>query len=536
MKRAAVTAHLVLSLAGLVMADSARAESALADLIQDGQREAAIRLIDQGTDLNTAQNDGTTPLHWAVYRKDLALVERLLDNGANAAVVNRFGASPLAEAVKIADGSLVEALLQAGADPESANRDGQTALMLAMRTGSIETAGLLVEHGANVNASETWRGQTALMWAADGGYAELTQFLIDQGADVTARAVVNDWGSQITSEPRAQYRPTGGLTALLFAARSGCLDCIAAIVAAGEPVDRPTPEGVTPLILAIDNLNFDAADLLLDLGANPHYSDWWGRTPLYVAVDMNSDIPGVANAWSRNRANADNDDSDAVGKTAVDIMTRLLAAGAEVNTQLNMHRVGRGGNSQRFTDDLLTTGATPLLRAAIMHDHDTMRLLLANGALVDLPNVMGVTPLMAAASVGVRDVDFGSNRSPSFATDELIEAKVIESIEILLAAGADINSRILDTSSRTARIARPSSISDRESDSREGQTAIYRAAGQGWVQVVNFMIASGADADIVDSLGQSPLDIALGREASGDPVFDNVGAILAAATARNSRQ
>jgi ankyrin repeat protein len=528
MKRAAFTANLLVSLLSFVLANPARAESALADLIQDGRRAEALRLVDQGTDLNGAQNDGTTPLHWAVYRKDLALVERLLENGANAAVTNRFGASPLAEAVKVADGALVEALLQAGADPESANRDGQTALMLAMRTGSIEIAGLLVEHGANVNASETWRGQTALMWAADGGYPELTQYLIDEGADVTTRAVVNDWGSQITSEPRAQYRPTGGLTPLLFAARSGCLDCIRAIVSAGEAIDRPTPEGVTPLMLAIDNLNFDAADLLLDLGANPYYSDWWGRTALYLAVDMNSDIPGVPNGWSRGRAGAD--DGDALGKTAVDIMNRLLAAGAEVNTQLNMHRVGRGGNSQRFTDDLLTTGATPLLRAAIMHDHETMRILLDNGALVDLPNVMGVTPLMAAASVGVRDVDFGSNRSPSFATDERIEEKVIESLEILLAAGADINAPIIDTSSRSARIARPSSISDRESDSREGQTAIFRAAGQGWAEVVSFMIANGGRVDIVDKLGQSPVDIAMGREASGDPVYENVAAILEAPT------
>ena len=98
-------------------------------------------------------------------------------------------------------------------------------------------------------------------------------------------------------------------------------------------------------------------------------------------------------------------------------MRLLLAAGVNANPQLNMHRPGRGGNSQRFADDLLTTGATPLLRAAITHDHDAMRALLEHGALVDLPNVMGVTPLMAAAAVGVRDSYFGSNRSPTFDSD-----------------------------------------------------------------------------------------------------------------------
>jgi ankyrin repeat protein len=238
---------------------------------------------------------------------------------------------------------------------------------------------------------------------------------------------------------------------------------------------------------------------------------------------MNTDIPGVSNAWSRSQANLN--EYDAVGKSAMDIMQRLLDRGAEVNTQLNMHRVGRGGNSMRFTDDTLTTGATPLLRAAIMHDQEMMRLLLDNGALVDLPNVMGVTPLMAAASVGVRDTDFGSNRSPSFATDDRIEDKVIASLETLLAAGADINAEITDTHSRSARIARPSQMTD-----RNGRTAIFRAASQGWPKVVEFMIANGASVDLVDEQGFSPIDVAMGRAVSGSPVFEDVAEILEAAT------
>src|SRR5690606_31049473 len=260
---------------------------------------------------------------------------------------------------------------------------------------------------SDVNARETWRQQTALMWAADGAYPELVQLLIDHGADVTARAAVNDWGSQITSEPRAQYRPTGGLTPLLYAARSGCAECVRAIIAAGEDVDRPTPDGVTALMIAIDNYEFDTADVLLDAGANPHYADWWGRTAIYLAVDMHTYVPRSP-AYTRSSET-----------TALDIVERLLASGVEVNPQLNVHRPGRGGNSARFTDDLLTTGATPLLRAAITHDHAAMRLLLEHGAKVDLPNVMGVTPLMAATGLGVRNIDFGANRSPNFEGDQI---------------------------------------------------------------------------------------------------------------------
>jgi ankyrin repeat protein len=482
--------------AALVSFASATAWAAgeLADAIESGRRVAAIELIEEGADVNAAQGDGTTPLHWAAYKLDLELVRLLLERGAKADVQNRYAASPLAEAVKAGNAALVEMLLEAGANVDAPNADGETTLMLAARTGSVAVAKLLLAHGADVNAREAWREQTALMWAAEGAYAELTQLLIEHGADVRARAAVNDWGAQITSEPRAQYRPTGGLTPLLYAARAGCAECTQALIAAGEDVDRPTPDGVTALMLAIDNYEFDTANLLLDLGANPHYADWWGRTALFLAVDMNTYVPRTP-AYPRSSAT-----------TGMALVERLLASGVDVNTQLNMHRPGRGGNSQRFTDDLLTVGATPLLRAAITHDHAAMRALLEHGAEVDLPNATGMTPLMAAAGLGVRNITFGANRSPDFEADTEIESKVIASLEILLAEGADIDARVTDIRSRTARIARPSGMTD-----REGQTALYSAASRGWTRVVEFLIDRGARVDVVDALGKSPLDAALSR-------------------------
>jgi len=484
--RRGILAAFALCASGAVLADSP-----LADLIERGRRDAAIELLESGADVDATQDDGTTPLHWAAYKLDADLVRMLLEHGAKPNVENLFGTTPFAEAVKAANVPIVKLLLDAGADVDSPNFDGETALMLAARTGDVELATLLLEHGADVNARELWRGQTALMWAADGAFAELTQLLIDHGADVTARAAVNDWGSQITSEPRAQYRPTGGLTPLLYAARSGCAECVQSILAAGEDPDRPTPDGVTALMIAIDNYEFDTANVLLDAGANPHYADWWGRTALYLAVDLNTYVPRSP-AYPRSTK-----------ATGLDIARRLLALGVEVNPQLNFHRPGRGGNSARFTDDLLTTGATPLLRAAITHDHDSMRLLLEHDARVDLPNVMGITPLMAATGLGVRTITFGAHRQPNF-EDPTIQDQVIESLEILLAAGADINATVTDTTSRTARIARPSGVTD-----REGQTALHSAAARGWARVVEFMIERGADIHIADGLGRTALDLAV---------------------------
>jgi ankyrin repeat protein len=498
-----------------LLAGPTLAASPLADAIENGRRDAAFELIAQGADVNLAQGDGTTPLHWAAYRLDTELVERLLQRGADANTLNRFGASPLSEAAKAANAAIVERLLEAGAEVDAANADGQTALMLTARTGSTEVASALIAAGADVNAREAWRDQTPLMWAAEAAFPELVSLLIEHGADVRARAAANDWGSQITSEPRAQYRPTGGLTPLLYAARAGCAECVKSILAAGESIDRPTPDGVTALMLAIDNYEFDTAKALLDAGANPHLSDWWGRTALYLAVDMNTYVPREGAPQTRSKTT-----------TGMDLVRTLLAAGVEVNPQLNFHRPGRGGNSARFVDDNLTTGATPLLRAAIMHDDEAMRALLAAGARVDVPNVMGVTPFMAAAGVAVREPGFGANRTPDF-TRKDVESEVIASLEILLAAGADVNAAVTDTMSRTARIARISQLTD-----RLGQTSLHQAAGRGWPEVVTYLLEHGANPALQDAAGRTPLVVAT-TPVQGVPVpsSDRIADILKAAVA-----
>ena len=474
-----------LGVAALTAGASAVAASELASLIEAGQRSAAIELIEQGADVNEAQGDGTTPLHWAVYRVDVEMTALLLEHGAHPGAVNAYGSSPLGEAVKVAEDDLVEMLLDAGADPSAPNADGQTALMLAARSGSVPIVRMLIERGVDVSAREGWRGQSALIWAADARFPEIVDLLIANGAEVDYRAESIDWPSQITAEPRAQYRPVGGLTPLLYAARSGCNDCVRSIVAAGADIDRPTPEGMTPLMLAIDNEALDTAVLLLELGANPHLWDWYGRTALYVAADKS--------ALGRGRASGTGD-----GPTGLDIMQRLLEAGVDPNPQLNMHRPSRGGNIGRFTDDLLTTGCTPLMRLTVSRDKEAIELLLQYGAEVDLPNVMGVTPLMAAAGMGgggggVFSADFGS------------EAQAIEISGVLLGAGADINSRLVGDFGHTGAIGRESSMTYREAHS-----ALFAAVSRGWGRVVDYLIENGADATVVDTRGNTTVDVARG--------------------------
>ncbi len=473
-------------------------KSSLADLIEQGIREAALEQIRAGADVNAPQPDGTRPIHWAVYHVDYELLDTLIAHKAKVEVANQFGSTPLAEAAKLGDARMVKALLDAGARPDTPNQDGETALMLAIKTGELPVVEMLVKAGANVNAKETFHHQTALMWAAAApkNAGEIVKLLLSKGADFKPRALYSDWESQITSEPRAQYRPVGGLTALLYAARDGCYDCVEALAAAGADVNRPTPEGVTPLMIALDNEHNDVAKLLLDRGANPNLWDWWGRTALYIAIDRRA----AALTPTRGRGGR----REAPSAPSMEIVNALLAAGVDPNPQLNMHRPSRGGNSGRFIEEFLNTGCTPLLRATIAGDVEVVRALLDKGA---SPNIggMGLTPFLIAAGVGT------GGRGTGLAASTSAGGPVnMEIMNLLLAHGADVNAQVTGTNTYSLRISRAPS-------STEGMTALHVAAQAGRVDEIHYLLEKGARTDLIDANGRKPIDLVGSRSGEKGP-------------------
>jgi ankyrin repeat protein len=292
----------------------------------------------------------------------------------------------------------------------------------------------------------------------------------------------------------------------LYAARAGCRGCIEALLQGGADVDRPNPDGMTPLMLAIDNSHYEVARYLIDKGANPHTWDWWGRTPLYVAVTMRGGLDGRAGSRS---------------PESLEFITALLAAGVNPNPQLAFKEPSRGGRDNRVRDDLLTTGATPLLRAAQTFDNDVVRLLLEHGAIVDLPNASGVTPFMAAAGIGTR---LGGGVLGPGVPDNVV-ALSIETMDILRKAGADVNARITDVTSLTARIARANTLT-----ARQGQTTLFFVAETGRTDVVKYLLAHGAKTDLVDDMGKSPVDVVEGAR-RGDARSREIVALLKGAAA-----
>jgi ankyrin repeat protein len=457
----------------------------VADLIQAGNRKAALDRIRTGADVNAAQPDGTRAIHWAVYKVDYELIAALIAKKATTDVANQFGATPLAEAVKLADARMVRMLLDAGAGVNRADESGQTALMLAIKTGELPVVEMLVKAGANVNAVEQFQHQTPLMWAvsAPKHAAEMTRLLLSRGATVKARALYMDWPNQLSSEPRAQYRPVGGLTALLYAARNGCSGCVEALIGAGADVNVPTPEGVTPLMVSLDNDHNDVAALLLDRGANPHVADWWGRTALLIVVDRKESLSG--GRGGRGTAAAARAPGPAVSH--MDIVNRLLAADVDVNAEMNMHRPSRGGNSGRFSDRQMSTGCTALYRAAEAGDMEVIRSLLARGANPNI-NDMGFTPFLVAA--GVTPGAGGGGAAPATTL-----------LDLMIQYGADVNTQVTGTRSYSMR------ISYNTPPDKEGTSALHGAVQAGRTELVRYLLAKGASPELLDANGRKPIDL-----------------------------
>lgn len=450
------------------------ANAPLVEAIKAGQRSAALDMIaKKSADVNAAEADGTTPLLWAANLNDTDLALRLLKAGANPKAANRLGSTPLEEAAFNANTDLMKALLDAGADPNTAGADGQTPLMLVSRTANVAAAKLLLDKSANPNAREKQRGQTALMWAAAAGQGAMMRLLLDHGAQVDAASDTDLMTPLVSAEPRAQPRPPGGETAMLFSTREGCMDCVQALVEHGANPDLADPEGVTPLITAVFNTHFDVAKYLIDKGANIDKWDWWGRTPLYLAVDYNT-LP-----------HGGRPDQPSLDETQpIDIIRILLDKGANPNPQLKLFPPYRATGNDRGLDTMINVGTTPLLRAAKALDAPVIKLLLDHSAIVDLPNTQGWTPTVAASGMGSVDAD-----TRGYFTTSDVQERSIAALDLLLAHGGALNGGA----------------------GRFEAVPLHGAAFWGWNKVVEYLLSKGADINAKDSRGYTAVDYAMGR-------------------------
>lgn len=475
------------------------ASTPLIDAVKAGNREAMRALLKQGVDVNAPEADGTTALHWAVRADDVESVQALLRAGARANVANRNGITPLSLAALNGRRAVVEALIEAGADVNALLPQGQTALMMAARGGHVDAVNVLLSRGADVKAREQVLGETPLIWAAAENHPGVIKALVARGADVNGR-------SNPLTFPREEYGdgksarltvlPKGNWSPLMYAARQNATAAVKALAESGANLNATDPDNMTALNVAIINAHYDAAALLLNLGADPNIGDVTGMTPLYAAVDLNTfaDTPGRPTPKPTGSL-------DAVG-----IAKALLEHGANANVILNapiLVRVHDRG------DGTLGAGATPLMRAAKKGDVEMMRVLLAHGADPTLRTKTGTETLMFASGLG------GAGRFTAFEDKQATEADFIEAATLCLERGADINAV-----------------------SENGQTALHLAVTVRSESFIAFLLERGARVDIKDKQGRTPIDVANGVGARGRgaaaPVRESVVALLRAAMSRTS--
>jgi ankyrin repeat protein len=455
--------------------------AALIDAVKRDDRRAVRALLLQHADVNAAEADGTTALHWASRSDDVELVRLLVRAGARAAAANRYGVTPLSLAAQNGNANVISLLIKAGADPNATGPDGQTTLMLASRSGHVDAVKTLLAHGVDVNAAEAWYGQTALIWAAAEGHLAVVRALAENGANVHARTIAQEgfpkWreGKDYRSDkdgnslqPLRSTFPRGGLTALLYAARQGHVEVASALVDAGASPDEQDPDGLSAITVAIVNGHYDVAARLLDKGANPNLADTWGRAPLFAAVDMHT------LAFMPNRPRPKTSETpDTIG-----MIKLLLDKGANPNARLTASPPARlldGGPIDGGDDLVLNAGATPLTRAAVAADLEVMRILIDRGADPSLTNKFGSDCVMVAV---------GPTRWWADPAWDDSEPKRREAIALLV----DRAHASLAAHDAT------------------GQTALHMAALLGSEQIVRYLVGQGASLQARNEKGRTPLE------------------------------
>ncbi len=449
----------------------------LVEAAKKGDAAAVRALLKAHADVNAAEADGTTALHWAARRDDEETVTALVRAGARVKAANRYGVTPLLLACETGSALTAQALLGAGADANDALPEGETALMIAARSDKREIVKLLAAAGARVEAKESWRGQTAIMWAAAEGHAGIIRTLVELGADLKGRT-------------------DGGFTPLLFAVRAGKIDAVRALLELGADVNdvlqakrkaaaparggagvsagvtannaannlRPADsvDGTTALILALTNKRWQLAKFLVEHGADPNDSRT-GWTALHELAYMRKPNLGKGLPPPEETEYVD----------TLDVARVLIEHGANVNARQTKER--RDGNR----NELNRVGATPLLLAAKHADVPYMQFLAAHGADPQIPTQGHDTLLMVAAGVGVFNVGESAGTN-----DEAFEA---------------------------TKLAYQLGSTDANAVDDEGWTALHGAAKRGANDIAQFLIERGYRAfDAKTKEGWTALRIADG--------------------------
>ena len=521
----------------------------IADAAQLGDRDGVRSLLKQAADVNAAQGDGMTALHWAAMKNDVDLARTLLYAGANVRAMTRMGSyTPLVLAARNGSAAVMEPLIAAGADANTKTANGTTVLMLAAASGNVDAVTLLLDKGADINTTEPVQNLNAAMFAAASNRAPVVALLAKRGADLTATSKVIDlfsldrqkMGDVLFGNPqppppaggRAGNEPPqaqqgrnfpggrglqgkagierqfqlnelvyahGGMTPLLLAARQGYAETVGALLDAGVDVNQVSAgDKSSALLVATINGQFDLAKALLDRGADPNLAAENGAAPLYAALNCEW---APKSLYPQPRAYLNQTVS------YLDLMGALLDQGANPDARLRK-KVWYSGYSFDLSgvDEI---GATPFWRAAYASDVAAMKLLVGRGADPNIPSMKGAgRPRTADVDREVADV---SKQPPVPVGGPGVPP-------LVAAAGSGYGEGFAANSHRFAPAGMLAAVRylieelhvDVNARDHEGNTALHNAAARGDVEMIKYLVSKGADVKAVNREGKTTADMANG--------------------------
>ena len=415
----------------------------VADAAMRGNSEVVKTLVERGADVNLAQGDGMTALHWVAIHDQAQLVKILADAGANLEAGTRIGAyTPLHVASREGSSSALEALLTAGANVHALSSVGVTALHLSALAGTTDAITALLTQGAQIDSREPEYGLTPLMLAAAAGRTLAVTALLQQGAEVGAV------GTEINLVQRA------AADAVARRARNQALDVLR--WKSRNPLTwRPTPSEVQTAVKAAEEVENRTASTAGVVAANAAYIGGTDESnPGFAAM------VGVQGALSALMF--------AIREGHTDTVDALLDGGASIN-------------QARLTD-----GTTPILEAAINGHYDLVLHLLERGADANRASVHGATVLYAI----INKQWAPRSRMPQPTYYQQQGSSYLEVMEALLRAGVDPNARLWNSLWYTTY--------DRDNIGMDytGATPFWRAAYGTDVDAMALLLRYGADPSI----------------------------------------
>jgi len=464
-------------------------------------------LIRAGANVNSVKSNGTTPLMTAAASGSADAVKVLLEHGANVnAKETVHGQTALMFAAALNRDAVIRVLMSHHADP---NVTSEVTKVVRVR---FDQDGNIVEDrpgrggrgggGAQEAAAGAPRGRGRA--AASAETSAEAQDKADEAADAEAATAAakkaNDAqkgdlellakalgfkdAPYLVAKPKARagdisFRAprrigpefTGGMTALLYAAREGHMAAVKALVETGANLNEQSADKFTPLIMAITNGHLDVAKYLLDSGADPKLVTVSGLTALYAVID----VQWAPHAWFPQPS------TDQEKVNYLDLMSELIAKGADVNAPISEKLWFRS-----FTNDYTwvdPAGATAFWRAAQSSDTAAMKLLVEHGADPKKATKGGDSPLHAAAGIG-----WAANWSVNAPVNPL------DAVKYCVELGDDVNA----------------------ADSK-GYTPLHGAAYLGNNDMVEYLVSKGANVKAKTKAGDTVADLANGPNRFGQP-------------------